>query len=159
MESGEERPDSEDLEHHLTTLFPPVRPRHHFEVRYLDAQPRRWLPVAVATIAALAYDDGARAEAQKRLGDIADTSPLGWAPLWRRAAIHGVADAAIRSLASDLIEIALHGMNRLPNGYVPADVTRLCRDFLDTYPRAGRCPGDDQLEKFNRCPEDISTWM
>lgn len=31
-------PTEEDLDYHLSTLFPPVRPRGWFEVRYLDAQ-------------------------------------------------------------------------------------------------------------------------
>jgi glutamate--cysteine ligase len=37
-------PTLSDLEYHLTTLFPPVRARGHFEVRYLDAQPGPWWP-------------------------------------------------------------------------------------------------------------------
>ena len=31
-------PTAEDLDYHLTTLFPPVRPHGYLEVRYLDAQ-------------------------------------------------------------------------------------------------------------------------
>ena len=47
-----------DLDYHVSTLFPPVRPRGHLEVRYVDMQPgRRWaLPVAV--LAALLSDPG-----------------------------------------------------------------------------------------------------
>ena len=33
------RPTYDDLDYHLSTLFPPVRPRGYLEVRYLDAQP------------------------------------------------------------------------------------------------------------------------
>src|SRR5215469_12835413 len=32
-------PTSEDLSYHLSTLFPPVRPRGHLELRMIDAQP------------------------------------------------------------------------------------------------------------------------
>ena len=40
-------PTVKDLDYHISTLFPPVRPRGHLEIRYVDAQPgRRWaLPV------------------------------------------------------------------------------------------------------------------
>ena len=42
-------PTTADLDYHVSTLFPPVRPHGHLEVRYVDAQPgRRWaLPTAV----------------------------------------------------------------------------------------------------------------
>ena len=33
------RPPGSDLSYHLSTLFPPVRPRGHLEVRVIDAQP------------------------------------------------------------------------------------------------------------------------
>jgi len=46
-----EPPTRADLDYHLSTLFPPVRPRGYVEVRYLDQQaPDEWLaPVAVLT--------------------------------------------------------------------------------------------------------------
>ena len=46
----------DDLAVHMTTLFPPVRPRGWFEVRYLDAQPWRWWPVPMAVLTALLDD-------------------------------------------------------------------------------------------------------
>ncbi|WP_245556100.1 ergothioneine biosynthesis glutamate--cysteine ligase EgtA [Actinopolyspora mortivallis] len=46
-------PDRQDLDYHLSTMFPPVRPRGYLEVRYIDAQPGdRWM-VPVAALAAL----------------------------------------------------------------------------------------------------------
>jgi glutamate--cysteine ligase len=148
-----ERPDADDLEHHLTTLFPPVRPRGHFEVRYLDAVPYRWLPVAVATLAALAYDPVARRDAMQRL----DGSGLGL-EAWRRAARRGMADPDLRAQAVDLLEIAVAGMGRLPAGYAPGGVGDLAREFIDMYPRSARSPGDDARARFAARPEDIETW-
>ena len=48
---GLRAPTQEDLDYHLSTLFPPVRPRGHMEVRVIDAQPGDgWIvPAAVAT--------------------------------------------------------------------------------------------------------------
>jgi glutamate--cysteine ligase len=50
--------------YHLSTLFPPVRPRGgYLEVRYLDAQPLWRIGEAIATVAALLYDERARHDA------------------------------------------------------------------------------------------------
>ena len=42
-----------DLDYHLTTLFPPVRPRGYVELRCLDALPDRWWPAIAAITATL----------------------------------------------------------------------------------------------------------
>lgn len=67
-------PEAERPGYHLSTLFPPVRPRGgYLEVRYLDAQPLDRIGEAVATIAALLYDPQARRDALDlllpRMGD------------------------------------------------------------------------------------------
>ncbi len=53
MASGHELgyPTTSDFAYHLTTLFPPVRPRGHFEIRYIDALPEPWWRVAIAVVA------------------------------------------------------------------------------------------------------------
>jgi glutamate--cysteine ligase len=56
--------EAERPSYHLSTLFPPVRPRGgYLEVRYLDAQPLGRIGEAVATVAALLYDPQARHDA------------------------------------------------------------------------------------------------
>jgi len=53
-----------DPAYHLSTLFPPVRPRGgYLEVRYLDAQPLDRIGDAVAAVAGLLYDTRARRDA------------------------------------------------------------------------------------------------
>ena len=52
-----DRPLVDDLDYHLSTLFPPVRPRGYLEVRYLDAQPGQEWIAPVAVLAALLADD------------------------------------------------------------------------------------------------------
>ena len=47
------RPTYDDLDYHLSTLFPPVRPRGHLEVRYLDAQPGDGWVLPTVLLAAL----------------------------------------------------------------------------------------------------------
>ena len=54
-------PTLDDLAYHVTTLFPPVRPRGWLELRMIDALPEAWWPVAVAVTVAL-LDDPLAAE-------------------------------------------------------------------------------------------------
>ena len=54
-------PTADDLGYHLSTLFPPVRPRGHLEVRGIDAQPGDGWMVPLAVTAAL-LDDPVAAE-------------------------------------------------------------------------------------------------
>src|SRR6202035_1110289 len=53
---GGRRPTAFDLEYHLTTLFPPVRPRQWLEIRYLDSVPNAILPAVVFTLVTLLDD-------------------------------------------------------------------------------------------------------
>jgi glutamate--cysteine ligase len=73
-------PDAEQPAYHLSTLFPPVRPRGgYLEVRYLDAQPLWRIPEAVGTVASLLYDDRARHDALDLLLPRAQDQHRAWA--------------------------------------------------------------------------------
>jgi glutamate--cysteine ligase len=68
---------------HLSTLFPPVRPRgRYLEVRFLDVQPDERLAEVVGTLAALMYNDALRLRTLARLEPEAPRL----AELWRAAA-------------------------------------------------------------------------
>jgi glutamate--cysteine ligase len=88
-------PAAADPAYHLSTLFPPVRPRGgYLEVRYLDAQPRDRMAEAVATIATLLCDRRARSDALDLLLPRADG-------LWRswHEAAHGASSEAAELLS------------------------------------------------------------
>lgn len=52
------------VKEHLSTLFPPVRPRgSYLEVRFLDVQPELEVGAVIAVLATLLYDDECRARA------------------------------------------------------------------------------------------------
>jgi len=91
-------PTTDDLAYHLSTVFPPVRPQGHLEVRYLDAQPRGRWPLAVAVLAALLADD-ATTEAAMELA-----APT--AGRWLVAARCGLAEPALASAATAVFELA-----------------------------------------------------
>ncbi|MEV4482459.1 ergothioneine biosynthesis glutamate--cysteine ligase EgtA [Micromonospora coxensis] len=98
-------PTTDDLEYHVSTLFPPVRPRGYLEVRYLDTQPgAEWtVPLAVLT-ALLARDDTARA-AREIAAPVADR--------WHAAARHGLADPSLARAAAALLDLAAQALSGL----------------------------------------------
>ncbi len=52
---------------HLSTLFPPVRPRgRYLEVRFLDVQPQQRIPEVIVALTRLMYDDEVRRQAADR---------------------------------------------------------------------------------------------
>lgn len=127
-------PTEDDLDYHLTTLFPPVRPRGWWEVRYLDAQPLRWWPVPLAVLTAL-VDDPVAADAAREATD----RSFGW----RAAARTGLADGELRRVAVRCFEAALLALPRLRAE--PALIA-LVTDFVERFVVRGRCPADDFLD-------------
>jgi glutamate--cysteine ligase len=98
-------PESADPTYHLSTLFPPVRPRGgYLELRFLDAQPVERLDSVVRTVAALMYDPTARREAHDLLkGDLGGIDSA-WA---------AAADGTPSSVVRDVVDIAAAGAARL----------------------------------------------
>ncbi|WP_375477681.1 ergothioneine biosynthesis glutamate--cysteine ligase EgtA [uncultured Jatrophihabitans sp.] len=127
------RPTLADIDYHLTTLFPPVRPRGYVEIRYLDAAPHRWWP-AVATITATLIDDPVAAD---RAAEVVE--PVGDARAV--AARDGLADQALRAAAESCVAVAADRC--------PAEG----RAEVEAYAElvfAGRTPGDELRERAER---------
>ncbi|MEU3455135.1 ergothioneine biosynthesis glutamate--cysteine ligase EgtA [Micromonospora sp. NPDC006766] len=104
-------PTTDDLEYHVSTLFPPVRPRGYLEIRYLDAQPGREWMVPLAVLAGLFAEPATTREALAVAAPVADR--------WHAAARHGLADAALAAAAAALLELALAA---LPGLDLPAGI-------------------------------------
>ncbi|MEV7525304.1 ergothioneine biosynthesis glutamate--cysteine ligase EgtA [Streptomyces sp. NPDC091371] len=142
---GLRRATADDLDYHLTTLFPPVRPRGHLELRMIDAQPGDdgWL-VPVAVVHAL-FDDPAAAEtayrAAKGLADAYGSGPAPRNPLWRSAARDGLADPELRTAATACFRAAAEALPRLGASTHVQDTVGA---FAERYVLRGRCPADDQ---------------
>ncbi|WP_412740750.1 ergothioneine biosynthesis glutamate--cysteine ligase EgtA [Krasilnikovia sp. MM14-A1259] len=97
-------PTAADLEYHLSTLFPPVRPRGYLEVRYLDAQPDgEWLAPA-AVLAALLADDAVTDAARAAAAPAADR--------WLPAARAGLADSRVGAAARAVFDLARRALHR-----------------------------------------------
>ena len=113
-------PTVDDLDYHLSTLFPPVRPRGYLEVRYLDTQPGTEWIAPVAVVATLLADDATTDSAR------AIAAPT--AGRWVTAARAGLADPAIRRTATALLELACRNLDR--TGLPPA-VQNVVTDIVD----------------------------
>lgn len=92
-----------DVGQHLTTLFPPTRPRgRYLEVRFLDAQPFEALPALAVALSALMYDDACRRRALRFVGSRPDRLE----ELWHRAA---AGEAGVVEQGRALVSLALAG--------------------------------------------------
>ncbi|MFD5778985.1 ergothioneine biosynthesis glutamate--cysteine ligase EgtA [Streptomyces sp. NPDC126933] len=145
IRSGLPRPPVRaDLDYHLTTLFPPIRPRGHLELRMIDAQPGEdgWMvPLAVTT--ALFDDPEASETAYRTVKSLAETAGSRPAPrnlLWLNAARHGLADPELHTVAAACFAVALEALPRI--GATPA-VQEAVAAFNERYVLPGRCPADD----------------
>ena len=123
---GNRRPTVADLEYHLTTLFPPVRPRQWLEIRYLDSMPDAFWPAVVFTLVTL-LDDPAAA-------DIAAEAVEPVATAWDAAARLGLRDRRLHEAANRCVAVAAE--------QAPPELTE-AMDRLVRCVELGRCPGDE----------------
>ena len=122
---------------HLTTLFPEVRPRGHFEVRSCDAIDARWYAAPIVFLAGLAYDDIAAREASILAAESR--------ALLRTAGESGLRDPSIARTARDLFQLALAGARRLGDAYCGGAALETAAEFFATYTARDRSPADDRV--------------
>lgn len=128
-------PDEDDLAYHLSTLFPPVRPKGWLELRSIDAPPEEWWPVPIAVASAL-LDDPEAADGAARA-----TGRASWcwceAPRWSLSYEPlGEAARACFALAADA----------LPRLGAPDSLVGLVEAYRERFVERGRCPADETLE-------------
>jgi len=132
-------PTLDDLRYHLTTLFPPVRPKGWFELRMFDALPSPAWQVAVAVTGAL-LGDAARADPLEAL--LADS-----AELWVDAAQLGLGHPTLARSARAVFDLALAA---LEDAGVDTERRDLVEAYADRWVRRGRSPADDRVEAWRR---------
>jgi glutamate--cysteine ligase len=168
------RPTVDDLDYHLSTLFPPVRPRGHFELRMIDAQPGDGWIVPLAVCWALLSDAAAGDAALAAVAPLWGRPPRDWpatAPPgngadrhgahgdrgdsgvtraadpdgpWLRAARLGPADPLMAAASRECFAVAGEALGRAG---IPRDITEAVDAFRDVYVSKDRCPADDLLEE------------
>lgn len=132
-------PTLEDWAYHLTTLFPPVRPKGWFELRMFDALPTPFWYVAAAVTHALLTDADAGHDAMRAVEGTTD--------LWVDAAQLGVGHPALAEAARRCFEIALTSLER--RSADPAMIDAVAA-YDDRWVARGRCPADDRHDAWLR---------
>jgi glutamate--cysteine ligase len=127
---GGRRPTVHDLEYHLTTLFPPVRPRQWLEIRYLDSVPDAIWPAVVFTLVTLLDDSIAADYAAEAVEPVATA--------WDRAARVGLNDPRLYAAANRCVAAAAER--------VPAQLAESMQQLVEAVER-GRCPADDFADR------------
>lgn len=136
-------PTPEDLITHLSTLFPPVRPRGWLELRVLDALPEWIREVAVLSVATAAQT-GVRQELMDRLPRTGG--------LWLSAIRDGMADPCLAGLARTLFDVV--GAN-LPAVTTDARHLAQVEEFRARYVTRGSSPGDDLPRRYDLRAADM----
>lgn len=130
-------PTVDDLRYHLTTLFPPVRPRGWLELRFVDTLGEPWWPVPLLVAAAIVCDQEA-AETARSACQPAST-------LWVEAARHGLGHPVLAKAAQGCFTAAIDALDRI--GADPAG-REAVGSFMERFVANGRCPADDLLDAW-----------
>jgi glutamate--cysteine ligase len=123
---GDRRPTTADLDYHLTTLFPPVRPRRWLEIRYLDSVPDDLLPALVFLVVTLLDDPVVAGLAAETVDPVATA--------WDLAARVGLKDDRIYEAANRCVALVAER--------APAELSESMRRLVQNV-EEGRCASDD----------------
>jgi glutamate--cysteine ligase len=131
-------PTQEDLAYHLTTLFPPIRPRGWLELRMFDALPLEWSVVPAIVAVALLQDPVAAARIAPEIEPIANR--------WADAARDSLHDPDFARAAAVCFDAALDALPRLD---AAPHIIEVVERYRDQYVAFGRCPADDLVDGWN----------
>jgi glutamate--cysteine ligase len=134
-------PTADDLAHHVTTLFPPVRPKGWLELRMIDALPEEWWPVAVAVTVALLDDPQAARRATHATAAVRDR--------WSSAARDALHDPGLADAAQWCFDAALGALDRLGADAATIDAAE---EYAARFVHRSRCPADDLLDDWAAHP-------
>lgn len=124
-------PTEADLCYHLTTLFPPIRPRRWLELRMIDALAPDNRTAAIYLAHSATRDD----VADEVLAAIPDTRRL-----WDSAARDGLAHPTLKAGVRTLFKLTLDSLHNTPDQRAGAEALGA---FADRYTLRDRCPADD----------------
>jgi glutamate--cysteine ligase len=141
IRTGRPRPARlDDVEYHLTTLFPPVRPHGYLEFRMIDAQPGDGWIVPLAVTTALFGDETASRAA------MAATESMAATDYWETAARCGPDDPTVARASRECFAAAIDALDRAGT---PVAIRDAVGEFHQRYVRNDRCPADDLLKEIS----------
>jgi glutamate--cysteine ligase len=138
------RPTAGDIRYHLTTLFPPVRPRGWLELRMIDQQHGDGWIVPALVAATLMDDPACAAAAYEATAAICDGGSQPPWPVWLDAAHVGLGDPTLRAVADECFGAVEKALRR---GGTPPRLRERFTEFRRRYLDVGRCPGDDLIDR------------
>ncbi|MCB9229497.1 MAG: hypothetical protein H6618_07795 [Deltaproteobacteria bacterium] len=136
--SGLPKPTRQDMETHLSLLFPDVRPRGFLELRSMDCQARPWQIVPAAFTTGLLYDDQCLDQLLLRLLPLKDNMET-----FRNFAEEGLRQASVAAVAGDLIQLASEGFRRLPKCFRGEGSEKALQKFAEHFTLQGKTPADE----------------
>ncbi|MDQ4118614.1 MAG: ergothioneine biosynthesis glutamate--cysteine ligase EgtA [Actinomycetota bacterium] len=135
----ERAPTTADLDYHISTLFPPVRPHGHVEVRYVDGQAGADWALPTAVLLALTSSP----EIESRVRDVC-------APVrdrWAVAARDALADPPLARAAGTLFGMACDVLRDTAGGdglaWGPVGVVDRLEQVTEQRVLRGLCPADE----------------
>lgn len=139
-------PDLADIQLHLTTLFPPVRPRGWLEFRMIDALPRKWARAAIA-VTHRAITNRSIREAMMRHVETGNIT-------WKDAFLFGNSHPAIASAANLCFKMVTDTLTIESS----SDRTRdAVAEYRDRFIVRRRTPADAALEDWVKGRDPLPT--
>ncbi len=131
-------PTMDDWMMHLSTLFPEVRPRGFYEIRYLDALCASYWMIPGIVLTHILYDETAREQVIEWLSPYRTTLT----GMLREAATRGLDDDELAGLTKRVFELAL----TTASGREDERLVRILDQFMREFTLQQRCPADELLE-------------
>jgi glutamate--cysteine ligase len=132
-------PTLDDLDYHLTTLFPPVRPKGWLELRFFDALPTPWWKVAAVVVACLLRNADAGARAELAGARFAGSWPLASGP--------ALSHPGMQSAARECFTAAF---DALGDAGADQELSDAVAEYAERFVARGRTPADERLDAFHR---------
>lgn len=138
---------SSDFAHHLTTLFPEVRPNRYYEVRCMDSIPIPFVAAPILLVAALAWDEETMAAA----GELLDVA---YNDLLLTAARDGMSDPQLRIVAHELVSLAVEACERAGASFASSEDVEALRAWLQRSLAPRGAPFEDDFVGNDHVADD-----
>lgn len=138
-------PTRDDVEYHMSTLFPPVRPRGWLELRMIDQQHGDGWIVPAIVAATLMDDRRAAAAAYEATEALCEGRPQPPTHMWEEAARIGLADDTLHEAALACFAASAEALVRAD---APQRLRSRLAEFRRRYTDLRRCPADDWLDRL-----------
>jgi len=136
-------PSLEDLENHLSLLYPEVRPKGFLEIRTADALPREWQLVPAFFYTGILYSEEMLGKTLELLLPLRGEINTLW-----KASSFGFDSKPILQLSIKLMELALAGLSALSEDFSGQKSQNNLHSFFEKYTLEGKTVADESILRF-----------